>query len=113
MAQQTKKCNNDNTNTCGGKAAGLTLLNKLKMPVPQWMALNWSRASNISDELLDKIIKYFGSDNLVAVRSSADNEDGTQKSFAGMFESKLNVLTTKKDLRNAISLLLPAVNHYA
>lgn len=117
MTKKTNKFNNNNSNTCGGKAAGLALLNKMKMPVPQWIALNWSQASNISDKLLDKIIEYFGSDNLVAVRSSADNEDGTQKSFAGMFESKLNVPTTKNDLRNAISSVIASgtslrVNEY-
>lgn len=109
--------NIDKMCTCGGKAAGLALLNKMKMPVPQWMALNWSQAESISDEILDKIIEYFGSNNLVAVRSSADNEDGSQKSFAGMFESKLNIKTTKKDLRNAISSVIASgaslrVNEY-
>lgn len=54
---------------------------------------------------------------LVAVRSSADNEDGAQKSFAGMFESKLNVPTNKKDLRDAISSVITSgaslrVNEY-
>ena len=118
MTEKTKKySNNDNTDTCGGKAAGLTLLNKLKMPVPQWTALNWEQASNISDKTLDEIIKYFGTNILVAVRSSAANEDGTQKSFAGMFESKLNIPTTKKDLRNAISSVIASgkslrVNEY-
>jgi len=94
---------NKTFDNCGGKAAGLALLNKMKMPVPQWMALDWAQASSVSDGVLDKIIDFFGANVFVAVRSSAANEDGAQKSFAGMFESKLNVPTDKKDLRNAIS----------
>lgn len=102
MRKSSNKFNNE-LNSCGGKAAGLNLLDKLKMPVPQWMALNWNQASNLSDKLLDELIEYFGANTLVAVRSSAANEDGTQKSFAGMFESKLNIPVNKKDLSRAIS----------
>lgn len=65
MTKKTNKFNNDNSNTCGGKAAGLALLNKMKMPVPQWIALNWSQASNISDKTLDEIIEYFGCSSFV------------------------------------------------
>ena len=87
---------------CGGKAAGLKNLNDLGVPVPTWMALTWNQATNISDDTLDSITTNFASDTLVAVRSSAMNEDGIDKSFAGVFESKLNIPIRRDALRGAI-----------
>ncbi|MBD5388976.1 hypothetical protein HDR63_01835, partial [bacterium] len=86
----------------GGKAAGLKKLGDMHVPVPKWMALTWEQANQVSDEDLDDIISLFGTDARVAVRSSATNEDGASKSFAGVFETKLNVPVQKETLKSAI-----------
>lgn len=97
-------------NDCGGKAKGLALLDKLKVPVPKWMALPWAKARDISGADLDDIIAKFDSKDKLAVRSSAANEDGAQKSFAGLFESKLNVPIDKKSLKSAIDAVILSGN---
>lgn len=89
-------------NDFGGKAAGLKKLGSMHIPVPKWMALNWNQVTNVSDADLEDIIANFGRGTLVAVRSSATNEDGTTKSFAGVFETKLNVPVQKDTLKSAI-----------
>lgn len=94
------------TNNFGGKAAGLNLLGKYGVPVPHWTAITYDMAQNLSDSVLDDILSHFDSNDKVAVRSSAANEDGTKKSFAGMFETKLNVSVNKKDLKSAISAVV-------
>ena len=43
------------------------------------------------EEVISKVREYFGEDCLLAVRSSAMDEDGERFSFAGMMESYLNV----------------------
>ena len=43
------------------------------------------------EEVISKVSEYIGGDCLLAVRSSATDEDGERFSFAGMMESYLNV----------------------
>ena len=43
------------------------------------------------EEVISKVREYIGEDSLLAVRSSAMDEDGERFSFAGMMESYLNV----------------------
>ena len=93
-------------NEFGGKAAGLKLLQKLKIPVPKWMALSYADAKQIDDARLDSVISNFSSNDLLAVRSSALNEDGVEKSFAGIFESKLNVAPVRSALHEAIKFVI-------
>lgn len=69
----------------GGKGYGLAVLNAYGINIPKtYVAL--TTATNISEEIkkLPKNIKY-------AIRSSANVEDGENNSFAGMFDSYLNV----------------------
>jgi pyruvate,water dikinase len=90
----------------GGKAAGLRLLESMKASVPSWIALSYDSANSISDSMLDSIIAKFAPTDLLAVRSSATNEDGMEKSFAGVYESKLNVAPVRSDLGRAIRQVL-------
>ncbi len=91
----------------GGKASNLKKLDELGMNVPKWTVISASvlAEQNISGELSsnqlsvpvqvqDQIKTTFGSkasEKFYAVRSSAVGEDGIQHSYAGLFETYLNV----------------------
>lgn len=70
----------------GGKAYGLAVLNANNIPIPKTYVIPVNRGTNSLKELerLSKDIHY-------SVRSSADIEDGNTNSFAGMFDSYLNI----------------------
>ncbi len=84
----------DATSISGGKASGLALLNKMGVPVPSGFVINNTLDITFNDEDIKLIKEYLNSldsNKKLAVRSSACAEDGTKKSFAGIFETKLNV----------------------
>ena len=70
----------------GGKAYGLSVLKSKDIPIPLSYVVPTSNEDLSNDVLkeLDSSIKY-------SVRSSADIEDGNKNSFAGMFDSYLDV----------------------
>ena len=72
----------------GGKGAALARLGELGFEIPAWFAVPpdavWS------EDELDKAIALLGGD-FFAVRSSGMMEDGAGHSFAGQFESHLEV----------------------
>lgn len=97
----------------GGKARNLMELDKLGIPVPSWMVIPEEQLltiiagenhpeeirkrideSEFSSDIRNQITAHFG-ENCVskryAVRSSAVDEDGDQHSFAGQFDTFLNV----------------------
>lgn len=89
----------------GGKARQLYTLKKMGLPVPNWVVIphayfllndNQNSTANISQEILS----HFGEDTMLAVRSSANMEDGLSHSFAGLFDSVLYVKAS--DLQAAI-----------
>lgn len=94
----------------GGKAYGLNKLNNLNVEVPAAYGINQDSIDAIlagnkaSLEQLDKILSSFDQSTTFAIRSSAANEDGSEKSFAGMYESVLNV-------PNNIVSVIEAINH--
>ena len=96
------------TSEIGGKAKGLFFLRNHAFHTPDFYVLPYAILKEIiSDrENLEKVLndwkqKYaISNSDLWAVRSSADNEDGTKQSFAGFFTSKINVPTT--DLNEAV-----------
>ncbi len=70
----------------GGKAYGLISLRTKNIPIPESIVIPTTNKV-VSEELfkdLDKNINY-------SVRSSADIEDGSKNSFAGMFDSYIDV----------------------
>lgn len=77
----------------GGKGLQLTQLKKI-CDVPDFFVINFTTVNEIENgEIQNQILKFFddfGGD-LVAVRSSATLEDSNRASFAGMFETVLNV----------------------
>ena len=95
----------------GGKAAELANMTKLGLNVPPFVALSLSAATRIRQTgewtgILSELLALLDETKLYAVRSSANREDGTETSFAGLFETYLNVPTA--DLANKISACLEA-----
>ena len=77
----------------GGKAASLGELVAAGVQVPDGVVLTASAATLPTDErraLLEQGVHSLG-DGTFAVRSSGISEDGTDRSFAGMYESVLDV----------------------
>lgn len=81
----------------GGKAYGLNKLIGFNVRVPKAFAINQEFIDRIIDNDTDCIqtliekLRIFKESRSIAVRSSASNEDGREKSFAGMYDSILNV----------------------
>jgi pyruvate,water dikinase len=87
-------------NDIGGKAAALSALSNTGLPIPQWFAVYGP--SSVPDAFsaqdlntLRTALEALAPDGrLVAVRSSAVEEDSALHSFAGQYESRLFVAPT-------------------
>lgn len=93
-----------NLDEMGGKGYQLSLLNEF-CTVPEFFVLLFDSLEEIDDKVVqNKILKVFDNHNfcLVAVRSSATKEDSLSSSFAGMFETTLNVTRNNliKEIKN-------------
>ena len=88
------------TRSAGGKALGLKTLKELGMRVPDAFVLIHPDINRLDDELLKKHLAGLGP-GPKAVRSSAGSEDGKLASFAGQFETILD-LHTYEDIKEAI-----------
>lgn len=79
----------------GGKAKGLRRLMELGLPVPPGIALDRETVRGLLDGDLGvrtQLTEWLATaPGRLAVRSSAANEDGLQQSFAGVYESVLEV----------------------
>ncbi|MFN0036579.1 MAG: PEP/pyruvate-binding domain-containing protein [Saprospiraceae bacterium] len=88
---------------CGGKAENLFVLQSLGFRVPPFVVIPWDHLSGADDAQLNEIsaaiLQHFkalpAGEHRYAVRSSAVAEDGKQHSFAGQFETHLNVFPEK------------------
>ena len=89
----------------GGKARNLLRLESLSMNVPPWLVipsdvLESTPIDTINQKLISHNLIKGNPDARFAVRSSAIDEDGEHYSFAGQFETLLNV--TSQNLSSAI-----------
>ena len=76
----------------GGKAKALAQLGQARFNIPSWFVVADFTESDCSE--IFNSSKALDS-SLFAVRSSAAAEDGAQHSFAGQFDSFLNVTTSQ------------------
>ena len=72
----------------GGKASALAKLACTSCNIPEWFAVSTEGAATPAIALA---LQSFNDDALFAVRSSATDEDGRSHSFAGQFETYLNI----------------------
>jgi len=82
----TKK--NYDISKIGGKAGALASLSCVLDNIPDWFAIG---TDNATEEEISLALQSFDDDTEFAVRSSATDEDGSDNSFAGQFESYLNI----------------------
>lgn len=97
-----------NLDMCGGKAKGLYYLNKIRMNIPETLIVPMEVCVDDYKKEIEDFIKLicetYGSNTKFVVRSSAINEDGEGRSWAGMYDTYLdvsaeNVMST---IKNAI-----------
>lgn len=84
----------------GGKAKGLKILKELGYNVPEAVVLLHPEPEELQDDVILQHLTVLGN-GPKAVRSSAVSEDGTAASFAGQFESYLN-LCSFDEIKSAI-----------
>lgn len=89
--------------SCGGKAYGLAKLINCNINVPKGFVILESQKMIEKDKNeISKYLEQFDKTTKLAIRSSASEEDGKIKSFAGVFETVLNVKNDVDDVWNAI-----------
>jgi phosphoenolpyruvate synthase/pyruvate phosphate dikinase len=97
--------------SAGGKAYGLARLVAMGLPVPPAFVLRNAVAGRFPDALEQKYFELGKAQ--VAVRSSALGEDGGEASFAGQYDTVLNVCGVEQ-LRSAIERCVSsAANEHA
>ena len=92
----------------GGKALGLARLTGMGLAVPPAVVLRNASADTFPAEL-DATVAELGAERL-AVRSSAVGEDGLDASFAGQYDTVLNV-SGPQALRAAITRCVESGGH--
>ena len=94
--------------TKNNKALNLLFLKKKKFNIPKLIIFKSSDFIQNNDKVVKKIQKNFK--ELVAIRSSATNEDTLNFSNAGKYKSIINAKTT--DSRKLINNILSVINSY-
>ena len=85
---------NHNASLIGGKALSLWQLKKAGFNVPKWLVIPADHSAKMCDfmeQLQQYLHEKFPKGSTFAVRSSAIGEDGSEHSFAGMFDTVLAV----------------------
>lgn len=97
----------------GNKAENLFKMQENNMKVPELVCIQGNdieKEEDINSEIIDRILSYFPQDDVTfAVRSSSNMEDGKKISFAGQFDTYLNV--RKDKVREAILKCINSVKN--
>ena len=90
--------NSKNYEQMGGKATALSKMGNVIHNIPDWFGVSYTGFHTEKKEILEEAkneiqmkLKDFPEDEYFAVRSSAGNEDSSENSFAGQFETFLYV----------------------
>lgn len=94
---------------CGGKGASLIRMTRMGLPVPEGVVI---LAGTKSEEAMDEIrnaLSALPDKYTYAVRSSALNEDGSDNSFAGQYETVTDV--AKDGLEEAVRTVISSAGN--
>lgn len=94
MASIQELKNADELSSSGGKAVNLAKMLQKGLPVPRGFSVRldaFDELGNLKDGLADQILKLLDQTKKYAVRSSAIAEDSANASWAGQFESFLDI----------------------
>ena len=80
---------------CGGKGASLIRMTRMGLPVPEGIVITAGAATDeVARKEIEDAIAQLPDNCTYAVRSSALNEDGSDNSFAGQYETLTDVAKT-------------------
>ncbi len=90
---------------CGGKGQSLIRMTRMGLPVPEGIVITTGASAEETAEALASLSDKY----TYAVRSSALNEDGTDNSFAGQYETVTDV--KKADLGEAVKTVISSAGN--
>lgn len=90
---------------CGGKGQSLIRMTRMGLPVPEGIVITTGASAEETAEALASLSGKY----TYAVRSSALNEDGTDNSFAGQYETVTDV--KKADLEEAVKTVISSAGN--
>ena len=77
---------------CGGKGASLIRMTRMGLPVPEGIVITAGAATDeAARKEIEDAVAQLSDKYTYAVRSSALNEDGSDNSFAGQYETLTDV----------------------
>ena len=95
---------------CGGKGASLIRMTEMGLPVPEGIVITAGAFSNESARKeISEAISSLSGNYTYAVRSSALNEDGSENSFAGQYETVTDV--AKASLEAAVQTVIASADN--
>ena len=90
---------------CGGKGQSLIRMTRMGLPVPEGIVITTGASAEETAEALASLSDKY----TYAVRSSALNEDGTDNSFAGQYETVTDV--KKADLGESVKTVISSAGN--
>lgn len=97
-----------NSSEIGGKAKGLYHLLQLGLNVPEFIVIPIANIDRLEEAVDQFVTTHNVRNKKYAVRSSAIAEDGAEQSYAGIFESQLNVKV--EDLKSTAIRIVNAIH---
>ncbi len=109
MIKDLRDIKREEVNLFGGKATNLGFLIQNAFDIPEGFCIS-TEVKELTAEIKKELIKKFKSlDSAVSVRSSATAEDLADSSFAGQFDTFLNI-KTEKELFDSIRKCWNSIN---